>query len=239
MDNATATLTACRAALAAMEQAEADGFRKVYQTRNNGTDGNCFHACIASVLGLDLSDVPDILPNTPHEDWWKQWAVWFETQGIGWFFGFFDGLDKFSISIGALAILCGPSQRAKDEGAEYGHCIVARYQVRNGQHYFKYVHNPTPDAGPKETWLAGDPTDMLILWRNEPRNAAPGTLRGWRTLLDMCEAAMLAQRQLDNIASQREGLGRHWLLDETTRHDFALAILAALADAMGVTGGGK
>lgn len=68
-------------------------------------------------------------------------------------------------------------------------------------------------------------------------DAAPGTLRGWRTLLDMCEAAMLTEDHVDylKLCEEREG----HLSVERTRHDFALAILAALADAMGVTGGGK
>jgi len=47
--------------------------RKIYQTRINGKNGNCMQAAIASLLDLNLEEVPDFI--SYEKDWGK---VWFE-----------------------------------------------------------------------------------------------------------------------------------------------------------------
>lgn len=55
----------------------------VYQTRtvaNDGT-GNCFNACVASILEMPLRDVCDVQPDFPG-DYWGEWGKWLATHGM-------------------------------------------------------------------------------------------------------------------------------------------------------------
>lgn len=54
----------------------------VYQTMTVANDGqgNCFNACIASILERPLRHVAEIHPKTPH--YWSSWDDWFESEGI-------------------------------------------------------------------------------------------------------------------------------------------------------------
>ena len=55
----------------------------VYQTmtvKNDG-QGNCFNACIASVLELPLRKVCQVLPKS-EGSWIDQWRVWLADQGL-------------------------------------------------------------------------------------------------------------------------------------------------------------
>jgi len=53
--------------------------KKVYQTRFGKPKGNCILACIASVLEVELSEVPDILAD--NEKWWEIINNWAESYG--------------------------------------------------------------------------------------------------------------------------------------------------------------
>ncbi len=55
----------------------------VYQTRtvaNDGT-GNCFNACVASILEMPLRDVCQVLP-TFDGDYWDEWEKWLAMLGL-------------------------------------------------------------------------------------------------------------------------------------------------------------
>lgn len=52
-----------------------DQMKEVYQTRY-GEDGNCFQACIASLLEVGLEDVPDFANKYPYETSWKECQKW-------------------------------------------------------------------------------------------------------------------------------------------------------------------
>jgi hypothetical protein len=56
---------------------------KVYQTltvQNDGT-GDCFNACVASLLELPLNQVQDVLPHHPGV-WFLNWRRWFKTKNL-------------------------------------------------------------------------------------------------------------------------------------------------------------
>ena len=55
----------------------------VYQTKTVHIDGsgNCFNACIASLLELRLRDLPQILPSDPG-DWHERWAAHLADFGV-------------------------------------------------------------------------------------------------------------------------------------------------------------
>jgi hypothetical protein len=50
----------------------------VFQTRR-GPLGNCYAACVASILEKPLDEVPDIRG----KDWGRRFSQWFDSQGIG------------------------------------------------------------------------------------------------------------------------------------------------------------
>jgi hypothetical protein len=138
----------------------------IKQTTFGSQHGNCWAACIASVLELRLDELPDISPADDNVNWWDDWVGWFKTEGIQFFYMDFAGDTPWIMTEGTHVILSGKSPRAKAEGKNFLHCIVARYELSNGKHYFRFVHDPYPDSGPPSQWFVGDPENMLMLWRN-------------------------------------------------------------------------
>jgi hypothetical protein len=53
--------------------------KKIYQTRY-GTEGNCWAACIATVFGVELSEVDQCACN--HADWAAQTTQWLRSRGF-------------------------------------------------------------------------------------------------------------------------------------------------------------
>lgn len=165
--------------------------------------------------------------------------------------------------------------------------------LQGAQYLDNFIVNlgiPRPDSQPIENSMVA--IRCIVSQHRAFRNAAPGTLRGWRTLLDMCEAAMLGGADVPRpfyfigsvtpvdewsheivslrweppcIDDEGDYIEGEWCYEtrpteeytlngkpdysateriwqaaqaaQLARHDFALAMLAALADAMGVTGG--
>lgn len=119
--------------------------KPVYQTRRNGANGNCFEACVASILELSLDQVVDLASAHEHGDWLQTFMDWctihglyyvetspvkFKTQQAG---KRKDGETAFG---DCYHIITGISPRGN-----YKHAVVGR----NG----KTVHDPFgPDAEP-------------------------------------------------------------------------------------------
>lgn len=109
----------------------------VYQTMtvaNNG-QGNCFNACIASIIEMPLRDVGNILPQSPN--YWEQWEKWFAERGL-----FLNMHGSKNIPNG-FAIASGFSGRTYPEnhkmaGKKIRHAVV----VFGGE----LVHDPFPAA---------------------------------------------------------------------------------------------
>lgn len=53
--------------------------KKCYQT-TRGERGDCFRACVASVLGLRTLDVPDFCNDLPDGDWFGAFQTWCATR---------------------------------------------------------------------------------------------------------------------------------------------------------------
>lgn len=108
--------------------------KPVYQTIFDGQNGDCMAACIASLLELDLDQVPN--PHTAN--WWDAWQAWLKQRG----------LYLVEASIGdwtppGYAILVGTSPRGDWQHA----CIVLNGEI---------VHDPHPDGGGVVTRTAYD-----------------------------------------------------------------------------------
>jgi len=132
--------------------------KKVYQTRSGNRNGNCFQAAVASILELDLDEVPDFCNAYSNKDWWDEFVKWLNKRGIT--------ADVIEIN----------SRQLKDQIYRNCYLLVAGkvegvwHQVvyRNG----KMVHDPNPlhkklKPGylvPKEVTLlfALDPKRMLL-----------------------------------------------------------------------------
>ena len=111
------------------------------------TDGNCLQACIASLLGMQLSDVPNFVE---YDEYWfikmQEWA-----SELGFSVLCIDSYPPPDV----YAILCGPSPRG-----DFSHAVV----VGPGN---SLVHDPHPSG---EGLADGDRWCYLFVPR-EPRYA--------------------------------------------------------------------
>jgi hypothetical protein len=54
--------------------------KPVEQTILAPPHGDCFRACIASILELPIEEVPN--PHAPEEHWWEAWHEWLVPRGL-------------------------------------------------------------------------------------------------------------------------------------------------------------
>lgn len=52
---------------------------KVYQTKFGPPNGNCMSACVASILELDIRDVPNF---HGRDVWYEMWQNWLSERGL-------------------------------------------------------------------------------------------------------------------------------------------------------------
>jgi hypothetical protein len=122
-----------------------------------GVRGDCFRACIASILELSIEDVPHFV--AIKHDWWGETQKWLHGRGLS---GLWLGLDPERMAFANWAdplycILSGPSPRG-----EFQHSVVG--QVDEGGWSFKTVHDPHPS----KDGLLGEATSVLFLlpWKS-------------------------------------------------------------------------
>lgn len=128
----------------------------VYQTRTVANDGsgNCFNACVASILERPLRDVCGVLPDF-EGDYWGQWREWLATLDLGINYVPLDqGPPK------GFAIATGFGGRNFPDGhAKAGEPILHAAVVFNGEP----VHDPFPGA----KWFG----DIRYFWTIDPLDA--------------------------------------------------------------------
>ncbi len=56
--------------------------KKVYQTKFGAEEGNCFQACVASVLEFALEEVPDFCTEFEGEKYYEQFVKWLNECGF-------------------------------------------------------------------------------------------------------------------------------------------------------------
>lgn len=110
----------------------------VYQTMtvSNDAQGNCFNACVASILEMPLREICDVLPND--DGYWQIWESWFESRGLSINIVMpKDGPPK------GYAIASGMGGRFYPDGhTRAGRPILHAAVVFNGE----LVHDPFPCA---------------------------------------------------------------------------------------------
>lgn len=126
----------------------------VDQTSFGKPHGNCFSACVASILHLPVEDVPWFMGP---EDWWAGFLDWLRPRGLSAIsFPLRDGVCGYLD--GVHHILSGKSPREQD-GELLDHSVVALGE--------EVVHDPHPSRGGLVTR-----TDTIILF--------PLDLGAWR-----------------------------------------------------------
>jgi hypothetical protein len=113
----------------------------VDQTTFGPGKGNCFSACVASVLDLTIEEVPFFMGS---EDWVSALLLWCEQNGVD-----ADFSTEFPAPAGDYVIVGGGSPRY----SSVGHAVV----WLDGQ----LAHDPHPDR----TGIVGEPWDWIRLTR--------------------------------------------------------------------------
>lgn len=127
--------------------------KPVMQTKF-GAEGNCFDACVASLLGLPLEEV-DYFKG--EETWYADFQNWLAPRGLAYVeVNCCDPSPFYRFPLPVLAIAGGPSPR----GVEGGHAVV----IELHQWAKKIVHDPHPDG----TGLVSIKTVGLLVWRPLP-----------------------------------------------------------------------
>lgn len=163
--------------------------KPVDQTVFTVPGGNCFSACVASLLELPLEDVPYFMGDEPPDQpsaWFEQLSDWLRPRG--WW--------AIPIPIGngwkpeGLCILSGKSPRG-----DFDHCVVA--------HGLEVVHDPHPSRAGLESHK-----DVVVLVPIDP------VARVIRELADMFEewGNRIPEEVLDltRRLEARENTSRAW-----------------------------
>lgn len=148
--------------------------KRVYQRHTDTAEpkkGDCFAACVATILGYTLDELPNFC--AAEGDWWdlfQQWLCDRGLQAIEFKVDFANlvrdgGTMPFgSFVVDTPVILTGASPRGP-----WLHSVVALYyeedrvpgeRRRGGFHYYHDPH-PQADADPSK-WFAGWPIQILV-----------------------------------------------------------------------------
>lgn len=130
--------------------------RKIKQTLFGGPEGpneeigNCYPTCIASILEIDLVDVPHFYQiHRDNDKAHKLILTWFRSKNLcpinydiaDWMFDYFEGM---------IGILSGKSPRG-----DFKHAVVGKLENKE----WKILHDPHPS----DDGLDGAPTNFEIL----------------------------------------------------------------------------
>lgn len=148
--------------------------KPVKQTIFGERTGNCFAACIASILEVPLDTVPNFCATsvTPEgQDWLMAANQWLAGKGLALLDVDIqpDGsLGRINaLSDGAYCIISGKSPRG-----EFSHATVGRYRLDNKSvtHWLDFVHDPHPS----NEFLAGPATQLTFFVSLNPAASQKG-----------------------------------------------------------------
>lgn len=112
---------------------------------------NCFQACVASVLGVPITEVPDACDGTTWD--WDAFQDWLGSRGLQAIeVGFGNEGTIYPVTKPVLCILTGPSPRECPTGR---HAVVAEFIGLEG---FQLLHDPHQS----ELWIDGEPTHAVF-----------------------------------------------------------------------------
>lgn len=131
--------------------------KPVDQTKFGSVDGDCLPARIASLLELDIADVPNFCATEPDGSsppWCARLNAWLRPRGLLALPLDVTGDVRWEVFGDAWLIVSGPSPRGP-----WLHATVWRH----GQ--------PVHDPHPSRAFLAGSPSDIIVFVCLDPRGA--------------------------------------------------------------------
>jgi hypothetical protein len=133
--------------------------KKVFQTRF-GKDGNCWAACIATVFGVELSEVDQCACN--NQDWAEQTMRWLQLRGFSYIEIARNKNGGWPITMpqsGTICVLGVKTNRGLP------HVVVAEiFADKIGEQDaigFYLLHDPIPDA-PKDCYTEIDAVIFFV-----------------------------------------------------------------------------
>jgi len=121
--------------------------RKLPHAAMQTTPTNCFRACVATVLGLSVDEVPEACDGATWD--WDAFQEWLKGRGMQAIeISFANGGCLYNVVSPVRCILTGPSFRECRTGQ---HAVVADFIGLAG---FELLHDPHPE----ELWIEGEPT---------------------------------------------------------------------------------
>jgi len=119
--------------------------KPVFQTNNSVPGGDCLRACVASILELDIEEVPHFCGEKPHEEWFSRLAIWLRDRGLGCFY---TTLDPICGAISGPCLLGVRTRKAEElnRPKDWIHCVVANAVVGKDRVHFEIIHDPDPGA---------------------------------------------------------------------------------------------
>lgn len=128
-------------------------WQTLFPTEENALRGNCFAACLASLLELPLEDVPHVME---HGDWRERTNAWLAGRfGLGAVEVHLETQEAllYSLPPGMLVIVSGRTKRHPTRL----HGVIARTLPGGAQ--WEYLHDPHPGGDYLTTathlmWLA-------------------------------------------------------------------------------------
>lgn len=123
----------------------------VQQDKFGEGEGNCFAACVATLLDLPLAEVPNFCIAAPPRNWWAEFQDWLRDRGCYAVEvrtkGLIVALPYFPVHV----VLSGRSPRG-----DFDHSVVGVAAECGG---FKMCHDPHPSGA----GIEGEPTHVLFL----------------------------------------------------------------------------
>lgn len=122
------------------------------------TPTNCFRACVATVLGLGIEEVPEACDG---ETWdWDAFQYWLGGRGMQAIeISFANGACLYNVTTPVRCIITGPSHRTCVTGQ---HAVVAEFIGLQG---FELLHDPHAS----DLWIDGEPTHATFFVTVAPR----------------------------------------------------------------------
>jgi len=111
--------------------------KPVYQTNTTKGEGNCFSACLASLLEIPCDDVPNFFQQGV--DYHTAVNHWLRAHGFNLLQLHGDAMDCFLFPwmVGCYAIASVPSQRFENTN----HAVVIKW-TKNEGYQWEIVHDP-------------------------------------------------------------------------------------------------
>jgi len=118
----------------------------VYQVVMEDGRGDCLRACIASILDLDVLDVPNFIEDKERHPVHEAARQWLKTRGKGMVsVAFRSAEDAAGAYVGydpSPLVLIGESHRLASDGSRKRHAVVG---VADG-YGFRIIHDPHPSG---------------------------------------------------------------------------------------------